>query len=164
MRRRALLVPAPFVALILLTSPILTGPALASQEGHHAQAKKHSAEHGQHKSKPHKKESTLVGTISATPTATISTPRSDSSTATTSAPSDTATITIAVKGGSREQHGRTVVVTLDKNTVIRRHGPATAADLRKGDHVSVKARRLPNGSWLATRVNASARDDTKERD
>src|SRR5947208_1285380 len=86
-----------------------------------------------------------VATDSASPVATDSASPAPSPSAT----SDTATstLTVVVKGGERSLHGKTVVLTLDKNTVVRRGDhAATAADLRPGDHVSVRARRMPDGS------------------
>jgi len=147
---------ATAVAVVTLS----TGTALAqgSEHGGHSGAKASHAKQAEqqqgteaehHKSKKPKKMKsvvTLTGVISDTPTATIG---SGSDTA-------TSTITIAVKGGERTLHNSTVVLTLDKFTVVRRAGTpdATAASLQKGDHVSVKARRMPDGSWLALRVNA----------
>lgn len=151
MRRIAIAVPT----VMLMTASVLSftaGSAMA--QGPHKAKAAHStkAAHHTHKAKPHKVKAlvTMTGIISDTPTATIATGGTASDTA-------TSTITIAVKGGARELHGKTVVVTLDKNTVVRRNGPASATDLAKGDHVSVRARRMPDGSWLALRVNASPR-------
>lgn len=106
--------------------------------------KRHKGDRSEHGRKVTKAIVTFTGIVSDTPTATIG---SDTA---------TSTITIMVKGGARELHGRTVVVTLDRFTVVRRGDHAAqAGDLAKGDHVSVRARRMPDGSWLGLRVNAS---------
>jgi len=166
-RRLVAVVPATFIALTLIAGPAMADGGHHGGKGgdhkasgqHHAAKPKHEKKHH----KPKKHDITLVGVISDTPTATI-TP-SDTSTATVSSDTATSTITIDVKGGDREHHGvKSLVITLDKNTVVRRNGPATAADLRKGDHVSIKARHLENGTWLASRVNASAPEPAKPED
>lgn len=163
------------VAAVLTTVVAVIGlsaaPALAKGKPvAHAKAEHgSSAHHGKAakpKPKPHKVHPlvTFTGVISDTSTATtvVAAPSTDTSTASTeptaTAPSSaTSTVTIAVKGGARELHATTVVLTLDASTVVRRGDrAATAADLRKGDHVSVRARRMPDGSWLGLRVNASA--------
>jgi hypothetical protein len=157
-------VPA-VVAMVVALLALTTGTALAKGLERSAGATTHAkATHvAPKKAEPVRKKAahpkvkplvTLTGVITATPTATIG---SASDTA-------TSTITIAVKGGARELHRTTLVLTLDKNTVVRRgDARATAADLRRGDHVSVRARRMPDGSWLGLRVNASGprtqRDD-----
>ena len=164
MRRSATAVPA-VVAMVVALLALTTGTALAKGVGRSAGVTTHAkASHAApKKAEPVKKKAahpkvkplvTLTGVITDTPTATIG---SASDTATT-------TITIAVKGGARELHRTTLVLTLDKNTVVRRGDVrATPADLRRGDHVSVRARRMPDGSWLGLRVNASGprtqRDD-----
>lgn len=154
MRRFASAIPA-VLATVVAVLTLSTGTALADGGGHGgghkaAQASHQKADHHKRKAKHPKKIKSIVtmtGVISDTPTATIG---STSDTA-------TSTITIAVKGGERTLHGATVTVTIDTYTVVRRAGTpdATAADLQKGDHVSVRARRMPDGSWLALRVNAS---------
>jgi hypothetical protein len=158
-RRLVAVIPTTLFALTLLASPALAeghGGASGAHGGdHQASAKPHGGHGEGQKSKHHKPKVhhvTLVGVISDTPTATIG---SGSDTA-------TSTITINVRGGDRAEHGmRSLVITLDKDTVVRRNGPAKASDLKLGDHVSVKARRLADGSWLATRVNASAPEPAK---
>ena len=106
---------------------------------------------------------TMAGVVADTATVGIALPAPSDSpapevTARPVADTATSTITIAVKGGERSLHWTKVVLTFDKNTVVRRgDAPATAADLRRGDHVSVRARRLPGGGWLALRVNAAPR-------
>lgn len=155
MRRLAAVLPATFIALTLIAGPaVADGSNHGGRGGDHQSAgEHHGSKHEKKHHKPKKHDITLVGVISDTPTATITPPGSDTA---------TSTITIDVKGGDREQHGvKSLVITLDKNTVVRRNGPATAADLRKGDHVSIKARRLADGSWLASRVNASAPEPAK---
>jgi hypothetical protein len=166
-RRCATAVPA-VVATVIAVLTLTTGTSLAQGSERSGGATHAKATHAAaHQVKPVKKAPvrkgahpkvkplvTLTGVITATPTATIG---SASDTATT-------TITIAVKGGARELHRTTLVLTLDKNTVVRRgDAKATPADLRLGDHVSVRARRMPDGSWLGLRVNASGprtqRDD-----
>lgn len=108
--------------------------------------KRHEGDRSEHGRKDSKAVVTFTGILSDTPTATIG---SDTATSTIK-------ITVTVKGGARELHGRTVVVTLDRFTVVRRGDHAAqAGDLAKGDHVSVRARRMPDGSWLGLRVNAS---------
>lgn len=151
MRRLAAVLPTTCAALLLLSAPALAAPSHARSTAHTQHAK--HAEHGKHAkhAKPKVHDVTLVGVISDTPTATIGT-----------APSDTATstITITVKGGDRASHGTVVTVTLNNKTVVRRgEGAATAADLQLGDHVSVRARKAQDGSWLATRVNAEGKDN-----
>jgi hypothetical protein len=152
-RRFATAVPA-VVATVIAVLTMTTGTALA--HGKAPVVAHQKAEHAKKKVQHPKVKPllTLTGVITATPTATIG---SASDTA-------TSTITIAVKGGARELHRTTLVLTLDKNTVVRRgDAKATPADLRRGDHVSVRVRRMPDGSWLGLRVNASAprteRDD-----
>lgn len=156
MRRLAAVLPATFAALTLLAVPAL------AEGGHHSEgtsgssssASEHHGEHGDHHKKPRRVE--LVGVISDTPTATIATPSSDTA---------TSTITIDVKGGHRAEHGvRHLVITLNKDTVVRRNGPATASDLKLGDLVTVKARHLDDGSWLALRVNAHPARPAKRHD
>ena len=113
---------------------------------------------------------TMTGWVTDTATAVVTPAPSDTATVGTSdstpavdpvspvADTATSTVRIAVKGGERSLHVTMVVLTLDKNTVVRRgDSPATAADLRPGDHVSVRARLLPDGGWLALRVNAAPR-------
>jgi hypothetical protein len=137
-RRIATALPT-VVATIAAVITLSTGTALA-----------HTSKVEHHKVAP---VATLTGVVtatpSATPTATIATPSSDTA---------TSTITIAVKGGHRAAHRTLVVLTMDKSTVVRRgEHRASVADLRNGDHVSVRAVHLPDGSWLALRVNASPR-------
>lgn len=178
MRRLATAVPTAVLAvaavLTLSTGTALAhGPEHAARSAHGGSATHHAkkAEKGQKGQKP-KPLVTMSGVISDTPTATIGAPGgspSDTATATIGSASDTATstITIAVRGGERALHMTTVVLTLDSSTVIRRGDrAATAADLSKGDHVSVRARRMPDGSWLALRINASGppRTDADDRD
>lgn len=149
MRRLARAVPA-VLATVLAVLTLSAGPALAhgGHDGHGAKPKAAT-----HHAKPVKKVKTLVtltGVVSDTATATIGT-ASDTA---------TSTISIAVKGGERSLHRTVVVLTVDKSTVVRRGDhKATASSLRKGDHVSVRARRMPDGSWLALRINASARHE-----
>lgn len=169
MRRLAAVLPTTCAALLLLSAPALAAPSHAKPTSHasHASHATHAthvrhASHAKpkHKPKPVVHDVTLVGVISDTPTATIATGSSDTPTATIGAtPSDTSTLTITVKGGDRASHGSVITLTLDRRTVVRRgEAPATAADLRLGDHVSVRARKTADGSWLATRVNAAGRD------
>jgi hypothetical protein len=99
--------------------------------------------------------------VTPTPAADVTpTPAADPTAGTLAPAADPAvgTLTIAVKGGERSLHRVKVVLTVDGHTVVRRgDAPATVADLRPGDHVSVRARRLPDGGWLALRVNAAPR-------
>jgi hypothetical protein len=136
-RRLARAVPAVLVTVAAVLAGS-TGTALA---------------HSEHRSAPHHVQKvlvTLTGVVSDTATATIGT-ASDTA---------TSTISIAVKGGERSMHHKRVVLTVDKSTVVRRGDRrATVASLRKGDHVSVRARRMPDGSWLALRINAAARHE-----
>ena len=160
MRRLAAVLPTTCAALLLLSAPALAAPSHGKPADrpthtHHVQPK--------HKPKPKVHDVTLVGVTSDTPTATIAptpTSTSDTPTATVTPTSDTSTITITVKGGDRASHGQVVTLTLDSHTVVRRNdASATAADLQLGDHVSVRARKAADGSWLATRVNASSGSD-----
>jgi hypothetical protein len=147
-------VPAA-VATVVAVLTLMTGTALASSKGHesgqeakasHSEAAHEAADKPKHKARPKVVE--LTGVLTDTPTATIGVPAGDTA---------TATITMAVKGGERRMHRTVVTLTLTSATVVRRGDRrATAADLRKGDHLSVKARRLADGSWLALRVNAAA--------
>jgi hypothetical protein len=135
-RRLPAAVPA-VVTTVVAVLTLMTGSALASPKGHEPAHKAHP-----------KRVVELTGVLTDTPTATIAIAPSDTA---------TATITMAVKGGDRRMHRTVVTLTLNAATVVRRGDKrATAADLRKGDHLSVKARRLADGSWLALRVNASA--------
>ncbi|MCU1591475.1 MAG: hypothetical protein JWP11_2731 [Frankiales bacterium] len=152
MRRLATAVPA-VVTTVVAVLTLSTGTALAhgpERGSSHAKPAHSRADHGK-KHKAHKPKVeplvTMTGVISDTPTATLG---SSSDTA-------TSTITLTVKGGERSLHTATVVLTLDKSTVVRRgDAAATPSDLVLGDHVSVRARRMPDGSWLALRVNACA--------
>lgn len=161
MRRLATAVPT-VVATVAAVLTLSTGTALAHSSEHSAGQRSH-VEHASHSSHGHdgkkgkktKPIVTLTGVISDTPTATIG------------AASDpaTSTITLAVKGGERAMHAVTLVLTLDSMTVVRRGDrAATAADLVKGDHVSARVRRMPDGSWLALRVNASGRPDSRHHE
>ena len=189
MRRLATVLPATLAALVLLTAPALAaGPHAAhtstskqasaeQRSGHDGKAGKAGKDKKDKKDKKEKStpkkahDITLSGVLSDTPTATM---RSDSSTATMSSDSststmksDTATTTIVVfaKGGSREFHHKTVKLVADGKTVVRRgDGRATLADLRKGDHVSIKARRLADGTLYAYRINAAPRHDAEDDD
>jgi hypothetical protein len=135
-RRLPAAVPA-VVTTVVAVLTLMTGSALASPKGHEPA----------HKAQP-KRVVELTGVLTDTPTATIAMLPSDTA---------TATITMVVKGGDRRAHRKVVTLTLNATTVVHRGNKrATAADLRKGDHLSVKARRLADGSWLALRVNASA--------
>jgi hypothetical protein len=147
-RRFATAVPT-VAATVIAVVTLSTGTALAHGPQAEHRAGPHKAAESHAKPVHVKPLITLTGVLSDTPTATVATPGSDTA---------TSTITITVKGGERSLHRAVVVLTVDKSTVVRRgDGPATAADLRRGDHVSVRARRMPDGSWLALRVNASAR-------
>lgn len=163
MRRLATVLPATLAALILLTAP-----ALAASPHTHASKSKHATA-GQSHAKPHKAKPvkqhkpkrahdiTLSGTLSDTPTATMS---SDTPTATMSSDTATTTIVVFAKGGTREFHNKTVTLLADGKTVVRRgDGSATLADLRKGDHVAVKVRRLADGTLYAYRINAAPREN-----
>ena len=156
MRRLATIAPVAVAALALMGAP-----AMADGHGHaSAHAAKQHKSHSDHgdgdhkvRPKPHKAHQvTLTGFISATPTATIG-----------SMPSDTATVTVTVKGGGGGAlRGATVTVVIDMNTVVRRKGPGrSAADLRLGDHVSVRGFLVPAtattpATLYATRLNAAA--------
>lgn len=157
MRRLATAVPTVVMTVAaLLTLSAGTALAHGRTEGRSRPAAPHTAVHhggdhrdvGKHRGgrSGNRELVTLTGLVSDTATAVID-PTSDTA---------TATITIVVKGGERTAHNTTVTLTLDRNTVIRRgDGSASAADLRKGDHVSVRARRLTGVGWLALRINAS---------
>jgi hypothetical protein len=148
-------VPAA-VATVVAVLTLMTGTALASSKAHesgqkaeawHSETAHKAADKPKHKARPKVVE--LTGVLTDTPTATIGVPAGDTA---------TATITMAVKGGERRTHGTVVTLTLTSATVVRRGDRrATAADLRTGDHLSVKARRLADGSWLALRINAAPR-------
>jgi hypothetical protein len=147
-------VPAAVTTVIAVLT-LMTGTALAAPKAHdsgqkakasHSEKAHKAAAKPKHKAKPKVVE--LTGVLTDTPTATIAVPASDTA---------TATITMAVKGGEHRMHRTLVTLTVNPSTVVRRGDRrATVADLRKGDHLSVKARRLADGSWLALRVNASA--------
>jgi hypothetical protein len=151
-------VPAAVTTVVAVLT-LMTGTALASSKAHdsgqkakasHSTTAHKAAAKPKHKAKPKPKPKVveLTGVLTDTPTATIGVAAADTA---------TATITMAVKGGERRMHRTVVTLTLTSATVIRRGDRrATAADLRKGDHLSVKARRLADGSWLALRVNAAA--------
>lgn len=165
MRRLATAVPTAAAAVVAVLT-LTAGPALAHGPQATHETARHSAatKHEQHR--PAKTLVTLTGVLSDTPTAAIAVlaPSSDTSTVgiapAVSSDTATSTITVAVKGGERSLHRTVVVLTLDASTVVRRGDqPATAADLRRGDHVSVRARRMPDGTWRALRVNASPRED-----
>jgi hypothetical protein len=158
-RRIATVVPAA-IATVVAVLTLSTGTALAHDKGGSGHAKashavtkaehkgEHKGEHGQkgehHKVKP---LLTLVGVVSDTPTTTIG---SGSDTA-------TSTITLDVRGGKRGGKAKTAVLTVDKSTVVRRgDAAATAADLKPGDVVVARVRRMPDGSLLALRVRAWA--------
>ena len=152
MRRLATVLSAAGAALVLVAAPALATPGKARPAPHGQQVKAHPAKAHPKKpvKKPVKRQIELTGVVSDTGTATVA----------LDGPSDTATvgITIKVKGGERSLHGKTVRLSVDSKTVVRRGPrPATVADLRRGDHVSVKARRLADGTWYAVRVNAAPR-------
>lgn len=161
MRRLTTIAGVAVAALALMGAPAMAdGHGHASATARHA-AKQHKS-HDDHRARPKPRKDhqvTLTGFISATPTATIA-----------GAPaSNTATITVTVKGGGGQLHGATVTVVIDVNTVVRRKGPGrTAADLRLGDHVSVRGRldRTTTPFTLyASRLNASpARHDDESAD
>jgi hypothetical protein len=148
-------VPAAVTTVVAVLT-LMTGTALASPKGHasahqatvsHSEKAHHEKAGHRSKAKP-KRVVELTGVLTDTPTATIATTSSDTA---------TATITMAVKGGERRMHRTVVTLTVNAATVVRRGDKrATAADLVTGDHLSVKARRLADGSWLALRINASA--------
>jgi hypothetical protein len=154
-RRIATVVPAALATVVAVLT-LTTGTALAHDKGgsghekasHAVNKGERNGEHGQkgehHKVKP---LLTLVGVVSDTPTTTIG---SGSDTA-------TSTITLDVRGGKRDGKARTAVLTVDKSTVVRRgDAAATAADLKPGDVVVARVRRMPDGSLLALRVRAWA--------
>lgn len=147
MRRLATVLSATAAALLLVSAPAFATPGKSAKPATHAEH--HKAKPAKPVKKPVKpREITLTGVLSATPTATIA------------VPSDTATSTIVikVKGGERSLHGKTVRLTVDRKTVVRRGARGTTlADLRLGDHLSVRARKVADGSWYAYRVNAAPR-------
>jgi hypothetical protein len=146
-RRLATVLSVTGAALLLVSAPALAAPAKARPVTHtqHAKAKP-VAKPVKAPAKPVKREIALTGVLSDTPTATIA---SDTS---------TGTISFRVKGGERSLQGKVVSLTADSKTVVRRGlDAATLADLRGGDHVAVKARRLTDGTWYAYRVNAAPR-------
>jgi hypothetical protein len=164
-RRLATAVPA-VLATVLAVLTLSTAPAFAhdggrdggtssrAAHGEHGEHGEHG-DHGEHAKKKLKPLVTFTGVVADTATATIA------------LPSDTATSTIriAVKGGERTLHHRLVVLTVDKSTVVRRGGrPVPVAGLAPGDRVAVRARRMPDGSWLALRINVAGRHDRGERD
>jgi len=166
-RRLAAVLPTTCAALLLLSAPALAAPSHAKPTAHAthvSHAKPTVKPKPKHKPKPVVHDVTLVGVISDTPTASVApAPTADTPTVTLTPTSDTSTVTITVQGGDRVSHGQVITLTLDSKTVVRRgDAPATAADLQLGDHVSVRARKTADGSWLATRVNAAAPD--AERD
>ena len=146
MRRLATALSLSAAALLLVSTPALAAPA-------------HKAAHPVAHPKPAPKAHRVVeltGVVSDTATVTIAVP-SDTSTVTIS-DTPSASITIKVKGGARSLHGTTVSLVVDRRTVVRRGvRGATVADLRAGDHVSVKAQRLDDGRWYALRINAAPR-------
>ena len=154
MRRLTTAVPA-VLATVVAVLTLSTGTALAHGSEHpagakvaHAQESEHH--HGNKRAKKARPVVEVTGVVSDTPTATIG---SASDTA-------TSTITLTVKRGERSLRGMTVVLTVDRLTVVRRGGrAASASDVVKGDHVSAKLRRMPDGSWLALRLNASGRHE-----
>jgi hypothetical protein len=150
-RRLATVLSVTGAALLLVVTPALAGPAKARPAGHGQHAKAEPV----HKpakapARPVKREIALTGVLSDTATATIALG--------TASDTATVTLTIKVKGGERGLHGKVVTLTADGKTVVRRGvRSATLADLRRGDHVAVKARRLADGTWYAYRVSAAPR-------
>jgi hypothetical protein len=170
-RRIATAVPVA-VATVLAVLTLSTGTALAHDggarhegraQGEHARHGEHGehADHGDHGDKRGKRAHSLVilaGVVSDTPTATIGT------TSDTASDTATSTITILVQSGERALRGQTVVVTVDKSTVVRsEEGRGSATALRRGDQVCVLARRMPDGSWLALRIKAAGRHEDDAR-
>lgn len=147
MRRLVTVLSTSAAALLLVSAPALAAPGTPAHPVPHRSS--HAAPHG----KPAPRVVELTGVLSDTATATIS----DTPTASIS-DTPTASITIKVKGGERSLHGKTVTLSVDGKTVVRRGvRGAKVTDLRAGDRVSVRARRLADGRWYAVRVNAAPR-------
>lgn len=165
MRRLAILVPVIVTAVVALGAPAIAadGSPAASRP---QVVKQHRADGGEHGHKGKKHGLTLSGMISDTPTVTIGAAPAVAG----AAASSSATLTVTIRGGAGKLRGIKVAVVVDANTVIRRGGPGkTVADLKFGDHVSVRGRLLPSTvagpvTIYAFRINASPRDDDESGD
>jgi hypothetical protein len=148
-RRLATAVPA-VLATVLAVLTLSTAPAYA-HDGEHGEHGDHGRAEHSHSGEPAQQLKPLVtftGVVSDTATSTIA------------LPSDTATSTIRVevKRGERSLRHTVVVLTVDKSTVVRRgERHAAPVSFHDGDRVSVRARRMPDGSLLALRINVAPR-------
>ncbi|MCW2607430.1 MAG: hypothetical protein JWO60_2123 [Frankiales bacterium] len=159
MRRLVSLPLGVLAAAALVVTPVLAGTSAASTakgpaahgHGSHAAHKPAAKPAAKPAPKPSKAKSkvVVVGVVS------------DTATVTTSGTSSV-TITVKVQGGDKEYKGKTVSITIDKNTVVKRnHGKKTRYELRKGDKVTVHARRAADGALTAFYVAASGSNAAK---
>jgi hypothetical protein len=66
------------------------------------------------------------------------------------------TITVTIKGGSKDLRASSTIFTvLTGIRITRDDTPATVADLQPGDHVSVQGQKS-NAGYKATRINAES--------
>ncbi len=75
------------------------------------------------------------------------------------AATQTVTIVVRVQGGDKEYRtGKDVRITVPSTADVKRnHGRKTRYELRRGDKVTVHARRAADGALTATYVAASGR-------
>lgn len=75
------------------------------------------------------------------------------------------TVTVVVKGGSRDLHGTTQTFSVSPDAVIELDdATATLADLGAGDHASIRGTRNSDGSFTATRISASSPEPEDDGD
>ncbi len=66
-------------------------------------------------------------------------------------------VTVAVKGGTRALHRTTTTFGVaDDARITRDDAPAALSELQAGDHVAMQGAKAVDGSYTATRINASS--------